>query len=68
MIDDIMPCPLCGGLNLYNYYYDVDERSNRFDPCVRCIDCNIVLRFHGEKRYTGTIDDIRKVWNRRMGK
>jgi len=63
MTDELKPCPFCGNTNLYLYYYDMDDRCNPFDPCVRCYDCGTIFKF----RYGGgcNLDDIQKVWNRR---
>lgn len=66
MIDELKPCPFCGSEDLNLYYYDVDDRCNPFDPCVRCNNCRTVLKFRGQKRYIGSLDDILKVWNGRV--
>ena len=63
MIDELKPCPFCGSENLNLYYYDVDDRCNPFDPCVRCDNCGTVLKF---RRGEGDLDDILRVWNRRV--
>ncbi len=61
--DKLKPCPFCGSENLNLYYRDVDDRCNLFDPCVRCRNCGTVLIFHD---HIGSLDDIQKVWNRRV--
>lgn len=61
--DELKPCPFCGNTNLHHYYYDVDNRANPFDPCVRCDNCGTVFKF---RDCHGDLDDIQKVWNRRV--
>lgn len=59
----VKPCPFCGTENLNIYYRDVDDRYNPFDPCVRCNVCGTVFKFRDGH---GDLDDIQKVWNRRV--
>jgi len=63
MDPELKPCPFCGNTNLHLYYYDVDDRCNPFDPCVRCDNCRTVFKFHNG---LGDLDDILKVWNGRV--
>ena len=67
--DEIKPCPFCGSTNINVYYFDVDSRNILYDPIVRCNVCNTVLKFRdtiGDDRRYRTLDDIIKVWNRRV--
>ena len=59
-MSELKPCWFCGSKNLSLYYFDVDDRDNPFDPCVRCNKCRTIFRFCDGH---GSLDDIQKVWN-----
>lgn len=63
---ELKPCPHCGSERVRLYYYDVDDRCNTFDPCVRCENCGVMFKFCDARKVTGTLDDIMDVWNRRV--
>ena len=67
--DEIKTCPFCGSSNINVYYFDVNSRADPYDPVVRCNVCDTVLKFRdtvGDDRRYRTLDDIIKVWNRRV--
>ena len=67
MIEELRPCPFCGSTNLNWYFYDVDNLNNPFDPCIKCTDCGLMVKFYGKRQFTKGMDDIRNAWNRRNG-
>ena len=66
MIEELKPCPFCGSANLNWYFLDVDNRGDPFDPCIKCKDCGLTVKFYGERQFTKGMHDIRDAWNRRV--
>lgn len=67
--NEIKPCPFCDSSNINVYYFDVDSRNNLCDPIVRCNVCDTMLKFRDivrDDRCYHTLDDMIKVWNRRV--
>lgn len=56
-------CPFCGSENLHLYYYNVDDKGDTFDPCVKCNSCRTIFKFIDGH---GSLSDIQKVWNNRV--
>ena len=62
-------CPFCGSNNLSSYYKEADSRGVPFHPTIRCNACKVILRFNdyiNDDRQYLTLEDLIKVWNRRV--
>lgn len=62
----LKPCPFCGSTDLCIGYSCIDDRLNYYSPSVKCMSCQIRIKFTDTREATGTTKDIAKAWNQRV--
>lgn len=60
-MEDMKPCPFCGGRKLYQFVYPYRRKPGLRGCYVRCTRCNACTGNYE------TIEDAREAWNKRKG-
>ena len=63
-MEDLRPCPFCGGKPSYNFNADFEPDG------IVCANCHIIVRFMrikviGDMKFEDVMNRIAEIWNRR---